>query len=67
MINNNKAYIIETYTNMRGGYTTPRFIEESRFLGVDLKVIGVKDTIIKDNKIIHEDNVLSKREFILIR
>ncbi len=67
MINNNKAYIIETYTNMCGGYTTPRFIEESRFLGVDLKVIGVKDTIIKDNKIIHEDNVLSKREFILIR
>jgi len=61
------AYVLEKYTDMRKGYTTPRFVEEARYLGIDLKVIGVHDLIIEDEKVYHNNSILEKRDIVMIR
>ena len=45
------GYIIEKYNKMTNAYTCNRLVEEATKQGMDLKIIGIHDTMILDNEI----------------
>lgn len=46
-----QGYLIEKYTNMGSAYTCRRLVEEGRLLGMDLRIIGVHDCLIRDGQV----------------
>ena len=62
-----KGYIIEKYNKMTNAYTCNRLVEEAEKLGIDLKIIGIHDTVILKDKITNSGIKLEKREFIINR
>ena len=62
-----KGYIIEKYNKMTNAYTCNRLVEEAESLGMDLRIIGIHDTIIFENEIRNSGEVLEKRDFIINR
>ena len=47
------GYIIEKYNKMTNAYTCNRLVEEATKLDMDLKIIGIHDTMILEDKIIN--------------
>lgn len=62
-----KGYIIEKYNKMTNAYTCNRLVEEAEKLGMDLKIIGIHDTIILENEIINNGERMEKRDFVINR
>ena len=62
-----KGYIIEKYNKMTNAYTCNRLVEEAKNLGIDLKIIGIHDTMILENEIRNSGTVLEKRDFVINR
>lgn len=62
-----KAYLIEKYCNMGNAYTCRRIMEESRFAGIDIKMLGIYDTCIENNKIVCKGRTLDSVDFIIHR
>lgn len=62
-----KGYIIEKYSNMGDSYTVSRLMEEALKFGIDLRVIGVNDCIIKDEKVFHKGFSLDRADFVINR
>ena len=62
-----KGYIIEKYNKMTNAYTCNRLAEEAENLGIDLKIIGIHDTMILENEIRNQGTGLEKRDFIINR
>lgn len=62
-----KGYIIEKYNKMTNAYTCNRLVEEAEKLGIDLKIIGIHDTIILENEIINNGVRMEKRDFVINR
>ena len=61
------GYIIEKYNKMTNAYTCNRLVEEAGNLGMDLKIIGIHDTMILDNEIRNDGVKLEKRDFVINR
>lgn len=61
------GYIIEKYNKMTNAYTCNRLVEEAEKLGMDLKIIGIHDTIIAENEIRNRGMKLEKRDFVINR
>ena len=61
------GYIIEKYNKMANAYTCNRLVEEATKLDMDLKIIGIHDTMILEDKIINNGVELEKRNFLINR
>ena len=61
------GYIIEKYNKMTNAYTCNRLVEEANKIGIDLQIIGIHDTIILENEIRNNGNILEKRDFVINR
>ena len=61
------GYIIEKYNKMTNAYTCNRLVEEATKLDMDLKIIGIHDTMILEDKIINNGVELEKRNFLINR
>lgn len=61
------GYIIEKYNKMTNAYTCNRLVEEAGKLGIDLKIIGIHDTMILENEIRNDGVKLEKRDFVINR
>lgn len=62
-----RGYIIEKYNKMTNAYTCNRLVEEAEKLGMDLKIIGIHDTVILENEIRNQGIKLEKRDFVINR
>ena len=62
-----KGYIIEKYNKMTNAYTCNRLVEEAENLGIDLKIVGIHDTMIFENEIRNQGVKLEKRDFVINR
>lgn len=61
-----KGYIIEAYNNMGNVYVSTRLIEEAQKRKVELRVIGVHDTMLCDGEVYNQQK-LEPRDFIINR
>ena len=61
------GYIIEKYNKMTNAYTCNRLVEEAVKLGIDLKILGIHDSMILENEIINNGVKLEKRDFVINR
>ena len=61
------GYIIEKYNKMTNAYTCNRLVEEATKQGMDLKIIGIHDTMILENEIRNNGVKLEKRDFVINR
>lgn len=61
------GYIIEKYNKMTNAYTCNRLVEEAKNCGIDLRIIGIHDTIITENGIYNQGEKLEKRDFVINR
>ena len=62
-----KGYIIEKYNKMTNAYTCNRLVEEAKKLAIDLKIVGIHDTMITPREIRNKGELLEKREFLINR
>lgn len=61
------GYIIEKYNKMTNAYTCNRLVEEATKQRMDLKIIGIHDTMILENEIRNDGVKLEKRDFVINR
>ena len=61
------GYIIEKYNKMTNAYTCNRLVGEAAKLGIDLKIIGIYDTLVLENQMTNNGTKLEKRDFIINR
>ena len=61
------GYIIEKYNKMTNAYTCNRLVEEATKLGIDLKIIGIHDTLVLEDQIINNGKKVEKRDFVINR
>lgn len=61
------GYIIEKYNKMTNAYTCNRLVDEAANLGIDLKIVGIYDTIISENGLVNNGLKLEKRDFVINR
>lgn len=61
------GYLIEKYNDMAGAYTCHRLVDEAKALGIDLKIIGVHDTLACGAELTNGGKPLGKREFVIHR
>lgn len=62
-----RGYLIEKYNNMGNAYTSSRLLEEARKQNIDLKLIGVHDTYVAEDKCYNNATLLSVRDFVINR
>lgn len=62
-----KGYIIEKFNNMSNSYTSSRLIEEGKKRGIDISLIGVSDTIISNEQLFNNYNIVVPRNFVINR
>ena len=61
------GYIIEKYNKMTNAYTCNRLVEEAKKLNIDLRIVGIHDTMILKDKIFNNNVQLEKRDFVINR
>ena len=61
------GYIIEKYNKMTNAYTCNRLVEEAENLGIDLKIIGIQDTLVTEDGLYNQGEKLEKRDFVINR
>ena len=61
------GYIIEKYNKMTNAYTCNRLVEEAEKLGIDIKIIGIHDTLVTEDGIVNQGEKLEHRDFVINR
>lgn len=61
------GYIIEKYNCMSNAYTCNRLVEEAQKEGIDLRIIGLYDTMVVGENLQNNKEVLMQRDFIINR
>lgn len=61
------GYIIEKYNNMASAYTCHRLISEAASMGIDLRMVGVHDTIVDAQGVWNNGELLPQRDFVINR
>lgn len=61
------GYLIEKYNNMTGAYTCNRLVEEAAKLDIDLKIVGIHDTIVCEDGIYNAGRKLEPVDFVINR
>ena len=61
------GYLIEKYNNMGSAYSCRRLLDEAQKQGVDLRILGVSDTSIKENNCYNQGYQLENKNFIINR
>lgn len=62
-----KGYLIEKYNHMSGAYTCNRLVEEAAREGIDLRITGVYDTLIRPEGIFNDGERLDDCDFVINR
>ena len=62
-----KGYIIEKYNNMSNAYTCNRLVEEACRQGIDLRIIGIQDTMATPEGLVNRGELVEKRDFVINR
>ncbi len=61
------GYLIEKYNNMGSAYSCRRLLEEAQKQDIDLRMLGVSDTSVKDDNCYNQGHRLENRNFIINR
>lgn len=61
------GYLIEKYNNMGNAYSCRRLLEEAQKQDIDLRMLGVSDTSVKDDNCYNQGHRLENRNFIINR
>ena len=61
------GYIIEKYSRMTGAYTCNRLVEEALKRGVDLRIIGIADVVVREEGVYHKAERLAPCDFVINR
>ena len=61
------GYIIEKYNNMGSAYTCHRLVEEAQKLQMDLRIVGIHDTVITKDGLINRGQPLERCDFVINR
>ena len=61
------GYIIEKYSRMTGAYTCNRLVEEALKRGVDLRIIGIADVVVREEGVYHKAECLAPCDFVINR
>lgn len=61
------GYVIEKYNHMLNAYTCNRLVTEAEKLGMDLKIIGIHDTYVREDRVVNNGCSLEKRDFVINR
>ena len=61
------GYLIEKYNRMTDAYTCNRLVEEAGQLGIDLKIMGIHDTMVTPDEIVNAGQALERRDFVINR
>lgn len=62
-----KGYLIEKYDNMANAYTCYRLTEEAAAQGIDLEIIGIHDTMVTSEGLMHHGELLGAADFVINR
>ena len=62
-----RGYITEKYTDMRGAYTSRRLMEEGARAGMDMRIVGVCDTVLTADGLICRGERLGKADMVINR
>lgn len=62
-----KGYLIEKYNTMKGAYTCHRLVEEASALDIDLRIVGIHDTMVTADGIWNGGKRLEQRDFVINR
>ena len=62
-----QGYILERYNVMADAYTCRRLAEEGRREDMDIRIIGVMDTLVTDRAVLNGEEALSPRDFLINR
>lgn len=62
-----KGYLIEKYNTMKGSYTCHRLVEEASALDIDLRIVGIHDTMVTADGIWNGGERLEQRDFVINR
>jgi len=65
--NAKSGYVIEKYSNMGSAYTCRRLVEEAKAQDMDLRIIGIHDTVITRGGLLSSGMALEKRDFVINR
>lgn len=61
------GYIIEKYNCMRNAYTCNRLVDEACKEGINLRIVGLYDTVVTDNSVLNAGETLGHCDFIINR
>ena len=61
------GYIIEKYSRMTGAYTCNRLVEEALKRGVDIRIVGMADVVVREDGVYHLGKRLSPCDFVINR
>ncbi|MBO5346899.1 MAG: RimK family alpha-L-glutamate ligase [Lachnospiraceae bacterium] len=61
------GYIIEKYSRMTGAYTCNRLVKEALKRGVDLRIIGIADVVVREEGVYHKAERLAPCDFVINR
>lgn len=62
-----KGYLIEKYNNMGAAYTWRRLLNEAEAAGMELKLIGIHDTVLAPDGVYNAGEKLAPVDFVLNR
>lgn len=61
------GYIIEKYSRMTGAYTCNRLVEEALKRGVDIRIVGMADVVVREDGVYHKMERLAPCDFVINR
>ena len=62
-----KGYIIEKYNVMSNAYTCNRLVREAAFLNMDLRIVGIHDTMVTPEGVLNQGKFLEPTDFVINR
>ena len=62
-----KGYIIEKYNAMTNAYTCNRLVQEASALDMELRIVGIHDTMVSPHGVINHGKILEPVDFVINR
>ena len=61
------GYLIEKFNHMGSAYTCRRLVDEAKVQGIDLRIVGIHDTVITQEGLFNEGTQLAGTDFVINR
>lgn len=62
-----KGYLVEKYNVMSNAYTCNRLVSEAAALDVDLRIVGIHDTMVTPDGLLNQGKILEPVDFVIHR